>query len=68
MQREKIKLRSGLRGEKKGRGRLGMQRKIIEFRLGLRGEKKVLSSAAANRKKASSAVKALRQREVGFSG
>ena len=45
-----------------------MQRKIIKFRSGLRGEKKVLSSAAANRKKASSAVKALRQREVGFSG
>ena len=56
-----------MRGEK-GRGRLGMQRKIIKFRSGLRGEKKVLSGTAANRKKASSAVKALRQREVGFSG
>lgn len=45
-----------------------MQRKIIKFRSGLREEKKGSPSAAANRKKASSAVKALRQREVGFSG
>lgn len=63
----KIKFRSGCEG-RKGTRQTGNAKENNKIPFGVARGEKVLSSAAANRKKASSAVKALRQREVGFSG
>ncbi len=68
MQRErKLSYVWGCAGRKMAR-QTGNAKENNKIPFGVARGEKVLSSAAANRKKVSSAVKALRQREVGFSG